>query len=581
MAVADGAQPAVLRRRRHPVSDAAVARDAPADALLVRDYERLKPEILRTLRGKLARRGVRFDEADLEAFYNQAWHGLYARLAAGEAIANVSGLLVTIAERRAIDELRSLHPERRADAGELDVHRVEPDLAARLDDHLQLKHFVEGLRDRLNAREREAAVLCYVHDYTRAEAARLLGVSPRRMEKLMDAVSKKVGAFVREIRGGEWCETRHSLIKAYALGLLDPGGARYRLAAEHLEHCPACRHRVLRLRGLAALTPPMPLALVAGGAGAAHPRLGEGAGDASGVRAAGQGLGEGAGDASGVRAAGQGLGEGAGDASGGRAVRPRLGRRARNAAVAAGAAGVLAVAAWAAVRVAGDPPPSDRAGAAAAAPSGHASAAGPAGAAGGSAGSSRALAASSGPAAPSPAAASTGTPGAASSAPCSSAASAGLPGAASAAPCPRDPSPATPGASSAAPCSRTPGASSASPCSRDASGGSPGGASSAPCSPDSSAGSASAAPCSRDASAGSSRGASARGGPSAERRASRGAQRRADPRTRPAKRRSRSSSTPAAPAVTATPAPTVAPLPVAPAPRPPRDRDGAGEFELR
>ncbi|WP_028057772.1 sigma-70 family RNA polymerase sigma factor [Candidatus Solirubrobacter pratensis] len=245
-----------------------------ADSVLARDYERLKPDILRTVRGKLASSGVRFDDADLDAFYNQAWHGVYAKLAEGERVENVNGLLVTIAQRRALDEFRALRLERRADSDALDGRRVDLDLAAQVDDHIRLRRFAEGMRERLSGRERQAAVLCYVQDYSRPEAARALGVKPRRMEKIMDRVSKKVGAFVGDIQRDEWCDARHSLIKAYALGLLDPEGERHALAAEHLDSCSACRREVLRMRGLAALTPPLPLltagAAATGAGGAGH-----------------------------------------------------------------------------------------------------------------------------------------------------------------------------------------------------------------------------------------------------------------------------------------------------------------------
>jgi hypothetical protein len=53
------------------------------------------------------------------------------------------------------------------------------------------------------------------------------------------------------------------MIKAYALGLLDPEGERYRLAVEHLESCSACRRDVIRMRGLASLSPPVPLMMAA------------------------------------------------------------------------------------------------------------------------------------------------------------------------------------------------------------------------------------------------------------------------------------------------------------------------------
>src|SRR5215210_3938038 len=58
---------------------------ARAEQVLDREYDTLRADTLRGLRGKLAASGgASFDDTDLEAFYNQAWHGLYLRLAEGE-----------------------------------------------------------------------------------------------------------------------------------------------------------------------------------------------------------------------------------------------------------------------------------------------------------------------------------------------------------------------------------------------------------------------------------------------------------------------------------------------------------------
>ncbi|HWK28705.1 MAG TPA: sigma-70 family RNA polymerase sigma factor [Solirubrobacter sp.] len=245
---------------------------ASAEILVERDYERLKPSVLRTLRYRLRARGLHLDETDLDAFYNQAWHGLYVRLAAGEEVASPQGLLITIAERRAIDEARALHLDRRGRDHDLAELATEPDLEAGLDDRVRFRQFTQGLRERLSERERQAALLCYVHDYTRPEAATALGVSRRRMEKIMDRVSKQTGALVAEIERGEWCDSRSSLIKAYALGLLDANGGRHALAVAHLQDCPACRARVRGIRGIAAFGPPLPVLLGAAAAGGVVPR---------------------------------------------------------------------------------------------------------------------------------------------------------------------------------------------------------------------------------------------------------------------------------------------------------------------
>ena len=106
------------------------------------------------------------------------------------------------AYRRSIDELRREHPDRRADDVDPADVAEEVDLAQRLDDRRRLTALMEGMRERLSERECQAAALCYLHGYSRPEAAEALGVAPRRMEKLMDGVSRKIGGLTREIEDG-------------------------------------------------------------------------------------------------------------------------------------------------------------------------------------------------------------------------------------------------------------------------------------------------------------------------------------------------------------------------------------------
>ena len=68
---------------------------------------------------------------------------------------------------------------------------------------MRLRQLFEGLRGRLDAREREAAALCYLQGLSRSEAAARMGVSEARMRKLMEGrgpgrpgVAGKVGALV-------------------------------------------------------------------------------------------------------------------------------------------------------------------------------------------------------------------------------------------------------------------------------------------------------------------------------------------------------------------------------------------------
>lgn len=99
------------------------------------------------------------------------------------------------------------------------------------------------------------------------------------MRKLMEGagpgrpgVAGKVGELLETIKAGGWCEQQSSLMRAYAFGILEPGGERHALAVAHCRECPACRAHVAALRGLASVLPlPLisPLALAgASGRGA-------------------------------------------------------------------------------------------------------------------------------------------------------------------------------------------------------------------------------------------------------------------------------------------------------------------------
>ena len=242
------------------------------------EFESLRAKVLASVRRRLSARSVSVDQADLEGCYAQAWQGLYAAVLAGQEIANPTGWLVLVTFRRAIEDLRSAHPDRRADL-EPDEQASEPDLPSQLDDLHRLRQVFEALRKRLNARECQAASLCYLQGLSRAQAAQRMGISESRMRKLMEGdgdgqsgVAGKVGRLLQVIREESWCDEQSSLMRGFAFGILDPEGERYQLALLHQRDCPSCRSYVASLRGLAVILPPLalPNGLTAGliGAGA-------------------------------------------------------------------------------------------------------------------------------------------------------------------------------------------------------------------------------------------------------------------------------------------------------------------------
>jgi DNA-directed RNA polymerase specialized sigma24 family protein len=269
--------PASLRRYR-------------AERLLREQFDALRAGVLASVRCRLRACGAELDDSDLDACYAQAWQGLYTVTLEGEQVLDPPAWLALATFRRAIDEHRGAR--RRQALAEMQHQGVqtrqrvacgapcaEHDAAGELDRRLQLRQLFEALRLRLSARERRAFALCYLQGLSRAEAAAAMGLSERRMRKLMDGrragaagASAKLSALVHTIREERWCQEQGSLMRGLAYGVLDPQGERHRLALMHANACPACRSYVVSLRGLAAALPPVPglLSLLAAASDAAR-----------------------------------------------------------------------------------------------------------------------------------------------------------------------------------------------------------------------------------------------------------------------------------------------------------------------
>mgnify|MGYP007079354679 CR=1 FL=1 len=71
----------------------AVLSASSPDAVLERDYARLRAPTLAAVRARLRSAGVTVPDLDLEAFYNQAWHALYERMVAGEEVTSAPTML--------------------------------------------------------------------------------------------------------------------------------------------------------------------------------------------------------------------------------------------------------------------------------------------------------------------------------------------------------------------------------------------------------------------------------------------------------------------------------------------------------
>jgi DNA-directed RNA polymerase specialized sigma24 family protein len=229
------------------------------ERVIAEHYESLKPEVLATVRGKLAVDSLHPDPADLDAAYNAAWHALYERSREhGEEVGNLGGWLATITYRRAIDDVRRARMKYRApvSVGEgFSQLGYEHDLDAEIADRQRYHQWLMSVRLRLNAREQQAVSLCVLHEHSRRDASDIMGIDIKRLDKIMVAANKKLGGLLEAISRGEWCEDQRSLIKAYAFGLHEEGGERHALAVAHVMECQACAAYVRSLRGLAIAVP--------------------------------------------------------------------------------------------------------------------------------------------------------------------------------------------------------------------------------------------------------------------------------------------------------------------------------------
>lgn len=240
------------------------------ERVIAEHYESLKPEVLATVRGKLAVDSLHPDPSDLDAAYNAAWHALYEQSRQrDEEVSNLGGWLAMITYRRAIDDIRRARIKYRAPVavGEgISQLGYEHDVDTELADRQRYHQWLMSVRLRLNAREQHAVSLCVLHEHSRRDASDMMGIDIKRLDKIMVAANKKLGGLLEAINRGDWCRDQRSLIKAYAFGLHEEGGERHALAIAHITECQACAAYVRSLRGLSGIVPAP--ALLAGAVGA-------------------------------------------------------------------------------------------------------------------------------------------------------------------------------------------------------------------------------------------------------------------------------------------------------------------------
>jgi len=254
-----------------------------AEAVANANLRTLERPVLRAVENRLRSENITLADPDLQAAYNQAWHGVYQAIAQGRQVENLTGLLIDITYKRSVDIYRQRHEAMHGEA-DLENHAVDVDLAERLDDQRKIDRLIERLKDRLNSNERNAVTLCVLHGYKRGEAAARLGIEETAFQKIMDSATKKIAVIVtgmqaRGCGGEEWARA----LRAFALGVMSEEHPDHHRIAEHIDQCASCGRYVMGLRGLAAVLPPIgpPLAPVGALLAALHKLFAPGHGAAT------------------------------------------------------------------------------------------------------------------------------------------------------------------------------------------------------------------------------------------------------------------------------------------------------------
>ena len=227
---------------------------SPAEvAELEREYVAHRSAVLGMLRSQF--HALR----DPEELYQEAWAELLALIQRGGRPRSTQALLKTIARRRATDRLRHeraeiVDPGSAVLVDEADP-RLAPDEQAQLTlDAVSARHLVESLEPRAAA----ALLLRYQHGLSTKEIEARLGVSTKRLEKIVTQAYQQIEAQLEERDGvSVWSRRQRSLLLACEFGVAT--AAQRARAQRMLRDDPRLRAmlRQMRrsLRDVAALIP--------------------------------------------------------------------------------------------------------------------------------------------------------------------------------------------------------------------------------------------------------------------------------------------------------------------------------------
>lgn len=220
-----------------------------------REYTRWRRPLLEWLRREFP------TLRDRQELYQDAWAEALALQQRGEEIRNPEALIRTILWRRARDRIRNfapaaVEPDVLADLALVDPAPSPEDAAVAHIDGAVVRHVI----DTMDARQAAVLKLRFDHGLSYAEIEQQLGMSKRRVEKLINRALRHIEATLSSANGDDSPWTRHqrSLLCAWATGMASTRQlAELRRMVRDDPSCRALLHQMrTTTREVAALLPP-------------------------------------------------------------------------------------------------------------------------------------------------------------------------------------------------------------------------------------------------------------------------------------------------------------------------------------
>jgi RNA polymerase sigma factor (sigma-70 family) len=232
-------------------------------------YELHRDYVLRVLGSRCSW----LDPSDREALLHDAYAVFLEKLSSGQLDgsrmrpAQVRAYLTQTALNKAMDEGKRAGRRRSVSLDDEDLGIDPADPARDLDDRLATAFEDARVREivaELPERQQLVIRLRFFYDRTPAEIQSYLGVTERVYRRELERASHRLAERFGLLRDGTFCDSRRSLLLAYATGVAGP--TRTMEARRHLDTCPGCAHWVRDFRARtyqAAAVVPVPAAVPA------------------------------------------------------------------------------------------------------------------------------------------------------------------------------------------------------------------------------------------------------------------------------------------------------------------------------